>query len=393
MTLEKADIIYLDCFSGISGDMFIGAMLDLGYPKEEFLKSISLLSLSDDIVDIYEEKRLHIKGTGIAIKNAVDHDHTPFSDIRSMIESSQLHENVKKLTLKIFQKIASAEAKIHGQNPDDITFHEVGALDSIIDIVGAASIRDFFKNSTFIASPLRVGHGFVTCKHGTYPVPAPATLEILKEIPLSQDDKRNQELITPTGAALLATFCNTFAPIPQGKIMNIGYGIGKYDDPQIPDVLRVLAIKQEKAMPCEKAHVIETEIDDMNPEWLGFLMEQLYAAKALDVFYTSIYMKKNRPGTLVTVLCNTENLKECIAIIFKHSTTLGIRLKESNRIALRREIKEVMTPYGLSKVKIGYLDNCEPFISPEYEACKELCNKAGISIKTAYSVTIQSYQK
>ncbi|MGA1869514.1 MAG: nickel pincer cofactor biosynthesis protein LarC [bacterium] len=394
MNIKKADIIYLDCFSGISGDMFIGAMLDLGYPKEELFSALSLLGVPNDILEIYEERRLHIKGCGILVKEkaSLSH-HTTYAEISSLIKNSQLNENVRSITMSIFHRIAEAEAKVHGQRVDDIVFHETGALDSIVDIVGAASIMDFFKRSTFISAQPKLGDGFVTCKHGAYPVPAPATLEILKGIPIHQDINGTHELITPTGAAILATLCHTFSPIPQGRIITIGYGIGQYDDPHIPNVLRVFAMKEEKVMPVDRVQILETHMDDMNPEWFGYMMDQLYAAKALDVFYTSICMKKNRPGILVTVLCDKENLQKCSAIIFKHSTTLGIRIRESRRILLRRKIKEINTPYGVSKVKIGYLDNGESYIAPEYEACARLCDKAGISIKTAYEITIKCYRE
>ena len=398
MDTKQIDSIYLDCFSGISGDMFLGAMFDLGYPKKEFYRVLSLLNIPDSYFQIFTDHRKNIQGTCIKFNNIDDLKiscpHSHFSEIKSMIISSGLNQNIKNIAIRIFESIAQAEAKIHGMDISDITFHEIGAIDSIIDIIGAASVINFFKNTKFISAIPRLGHGFVSCRHGVYPIPSPATLEILKGIPTIQDINQNRELITPTGAAILATCCVEFGAIPQGKILDIGYGIGTYDDHKTPNILRILSIKQLSNIdPSDIVQIVETEIDDMNPEWLSYLMDELFEQNALDVYFSSIYMKKNRPGILLTILCDKKDLNQCIETIFKNSTSFGLRFRECKRIILDRRIIEINTPYGKSKIKIGYFNKNQTCISPEYEACKTLCRKAGISIKTAYEITLKSYNE
>ena len=300
-----------------------------------------------------------------------------------MITGSALSENVKRRALSVFKRIGEAEAKIHGVPLEKIHFHEVGAVDSIVDIVGACVALEMLGADEVQASPLRLGSGFVETAHGKFPVPAPATLELLKGLPTQPSDDK-AELVTPTGAALLAEFCTRFGPMPAMSIEKIGYGAGTRDLEKTPNVLRAIvgAAGNETG---DTIAVIETNIDDMNPQLFGDVMERLLAAGALDVFFTSIQMKKNRPGTLLTLLCERNDVDRLAETLLSHTTSFGVRVHEAQRRKLSREIVKVRTKLGEIEVKIGRRAGKVVSRSPEYESCKQAAAKAGVAVKEVYN--------
>lgn len=319
-------------------------------------------------------------------EEAHDHSHgRNHRQIRELIEASTLADSVKDRVLSVFRRIAEAEGKIHGVPADDVGFHEVGAADSIADIVAACAGFEALGIERVLASKLVEGSGWIHCAHGRFPLPAPATLEILKGIPLSQLDE-SVEFITPTGAALLAEFSDGFGTLPEMVIEKIGYGIGTRNSPNRPNVLRAVLGEAASMAEAETDEItqIETNIDDLSPELAGATMESLFTAGALDVFYTSAQMKKNRPGFLLTVLCDQEKVNELVRIILTETSAFGVRLETKRRFKLRREFREVETPYGPVKIKIGLLGDEIVQAAPEYESCREIAKKAGVSVKDVH---------
>jgi pyridinium-3,5-bisthiocarboxylic acid mononucleotide nickel chelatase len=300
-----------------------------------------------------------------------------------MITGSGLSENVKRRALSVFKRIGEAEAKIHGVPLEKIHFHEVGALDSIVDIVGACIALEILCVDEVQALPPRLGSGFVETAHGKFPVPAPATLELLKGVPV-QSSNEPVELVTPTGAALLAEFCSRFGAMPAMNIEKIGYGAGTRDLEKTPNVLRAV-LGNASAGEADVISVIETNIDDMNPQLFGDVMERLLAAGALDVFFTSIQMKKNRPGTVLTVLCERHDVDRMAELLLSHTTSFGVRGHEVQRRKLARKIVKVSTRYGEIECKLGMLGAKVVSRSPEYESCKLAAAKAGVAVKEVYN--------
>ncbi|MGA3169411.1 MAG: nickel pincer cofactor biosynthesis protein LarC [Chthoniobacteraceae bacterium] len=420
--------LYLDCFSGISGDMTVGALCDLGIKPSAFEWELGKLDIGDFHAHWEREKRQGIDGVKFTIhegathKHGHGHDHhhdehehhherehehhhheheehhhhhgRGFREIRDLIEKSGLSDFVKRRATGIFERIAKAEGKIHGMKPDEVTFHEVGALDSIADIVLACVGIELLKVDRVVASPLAEGRGWVDAAHGRFPVPAPATLEILKGLPLASVDEPF-EFITPTGAAIVAEFAETFGPMPALKIEKIGYGCGSRESKTRPNVLRaVLGEAVEAAGPAgyerDTLTRIETNIDDLSPEIVGAVTEQLLKAGALDVFLTSIQMKKNRPGLQLTALCEDAAVSAVAGLIFRQTTTFGVRMDRVDRLKLPRTFETVKTPYGPVSVKIGSLNGETLQVSPEFESCKALSEKTGQPIRTIFEAAIHA---
>lgn len=387
-------ILYYDCFAGISGDMNLGALLDLDVDQKYLMRELGKLPINAYKIKIHQDKRGGITGTKIDIVVSSEKKANPYHqekersyrDIAKLIRQSKLSAKVKKISLDIFSRLAEAEGKIHGCKPENVHFHEVGALDSIIDIVGAAICLDYLNVEKIISSPVQLGSGIIHCKHGTLPVPAPATAEILKGIPV-RTGLVPFEATTPTGAAIIATTASAFTEKINFTPRNIGYGLGSKDS-AVPNVLRVfLGDIPAAALPDTEigdAVMIECNIDDMSPELYDNLMELLFSAGAHDVFFTPIIMKKSRPAATVSVLCdlNKQHLME--EILWMNSSTFGLRSYHVTKSMLKRKTIKVKTKYGTINVKCGYLDGRIIKSKPEYEDCKRLAKEKRVSIKDIY---------
>jgi len=374
----SSKIAYFDCCSGISGDMVLGALIDCGLDIKVLRKELAKLPVKGYSISASKDERHHITGINFCVRFKDSHHHRTFKEIKTLISRSSLSQRTKGLSISIFETLANAEAKVHGCKADDVHFHEVGAVDSIIDIVGTAIAVEYSGIEKVYASSLPLGSGWVNMSHGKMPVPAPATLEILQGVPIAKSIVAS-ELTTPTGAAIIKTLAEDFGSMPHMRIEKTGYGIGDKNFKEIPNILRVVIGKGE-ACP-ERLLVLETNIDDMNPQIYDYLMSRLFKKGALDVFLIPIQMKKGRPAILLKALCN-ENKKDMLMnIIFKETTTIGIRSYEVDRRCLERNIKEVSTPYGKVKVKVSEKDGKLINIQPEYEDCKKLAEKKNIPLK------------
>ncbi len=334
-----------------------------------------------------KEQKKNITGTRLTIEinKRHQHHHINYKDIKKLIEESKLNENVKSLSLKIFEKLAIAESKVHNISIDDVHFHEVGAIDSIVDIVGGAIAIDYLKPEYILSTRVELGKGFVKCAHGTFPVPAPATIEILKNIPVSFG-KVDYEATTPTGAAIIASCVNEFVDnfnfIPQ----KIGYGLGTYES-EVPDVLRVFIGKvPDINMVSEKQLMIECNIDDMNPEIYEYIIEKLLNAGASEVYIQPVIMKKSRPANLLSVLCDKNIATLIEKIILEETTTIGLRKYEVDKIFLNREFKEINTSIGKVRIKVSYFDDRKYKVKPEYEDCLAIAREKNLSLNKVYEI-------
>jgi hypothetical protein len=373
-------ILYFDCFSGVSGDMTLAALLDLGLPQEKLKQELAKLGLGNFSLEIFRGSRNGIAAMGLEVKvGPREEHHRHFTDIRKMIESSSLKQSVKKMSLAIFQRVAEAEARVHGQKVEEVHFHEVGAVDSIVDIVGSAIGIDHFEPERIFSSELPMGRGFVQCQHGRLPLPAPATLEILKGYPIRDVDVEG-ELVTPTGAAIVAALSSGVSPLTPIKVSQLGYGMGKKEFPDRPNLLRLVLGETVPAYLTDQVAALEANIDDMNPEFYDYLMERLFERGALDVCLSPLQMKKNRPGTLLRVIVEEHDADALTELILRESTTLGVRSYVVRRKKLPREVVEVETKYGRVRVKV-----CgEMRFQPEYEDCKRVALEKGVPIQEVY---------
>jgi len=380
--------LYFDCFAGISGDMTLGALLDLGVPLSYLTEQLGRLALSDYRIRVSRALKMGIGGKKVIVQCAVHghhHEHRSYRTIEALINKSALKKSVKEVSLNIFLCLARAEAHIHRKKVADVHFHEVGAVDSIVDIVGSAIGVDYLGIDACFSSALPLGSGFVQCQHGTLPVPAPATLELLTGVPVYQSDV-NAELVTPTGAAILTTLVKSFGALPPLNIIKVGYGAGSNDFPQLPNMLRLILGEAQAASTDEQVWVLEANIDDMNPEWAGFLMEQLLSAGALDVAFIPLYMKKNRPGTMLQVICTESLQPHLLKLIFHESTTAGIRYYRAARAVLQRSQGTLKTKFGTLKVKI--LQGMGNAVTPEFEECRRIALQKGVPLKEVYAEVI-----
>lgn len=383
-------ILYYDCFSGISGDMHLGAMIDLGVDPQHLLAQLELLELDGYRINITRDRRKGISGTRVDViiedAKSSSHHHRNLEDIRKIIDGSRLDGRVKDRSLRMFTKLAEAEAEVHGESIDQVHFHEVGAVDSIVDIVGAAICIEFLQPDRIMSSEVELGGGFVKCEHGTFPVPAPATSEILEGVPVCTGEVRF-ELTTPTGALILACNVDEFASMDGLEIRKTAYGIGQ-KDLDIPNVLRVyLAEKAEKATKAygtEKAWLLECNIDDMNPEMYGFVMDTLFDMGADDVFITPIIMKKARPASTLSVLCSGNRKETLIEALLTQTTSLGVRAHEVDKTMLQREFSKLQTSYGEVTVKTAIYKGQKLKAKPEYEDCVRLAREHGIPVQQIY---------
>ncbi len=373
---------YLDCFSGISGDMVLGALLDLGLPQDVLLQEYKKLPIGGYTVHISREARGSISGMRVRIR-VEDQPPRAFREIRELIGSSTLETAVKEKSLAIFQKLALAESRVHQVEPEEVHFHEVGAVDSILDIVGAAFGFHTLGIDRIWASRVPLGHGTIKTQHGLLPVPAPATVLLLEGIPV-YDSGQERELVTPTGASILATLAESCGQVPEMTLQSVGYGIGSHPSPSPPNALRILCGTSAQPLLKKPLVLIETSIDDMNPEFYNYTMEKLFELGVLDVNFVPIQMKKNRPGVLVRVLLEPSLQSQAIEIIFRETTSLGVRVQEVERIELPREIVEVATPYGPCRVKRVKAPGGEERGVPEYEDCRRIALERQLPIGKVY---------
>jgi len=382
-------IAYFDCFSGISGDMAVGALLDAGLKVEALEKELKKLGLSGYQLEVNKVVKKGISATQFKVKIKEEGVERRFRDILDILEKSKLDEEVKRETKKIFFNMAQAESKIHQKDIDKIHFHEIGGLDSIIDITSAVIGVKTLGIEEIYSSALPVGKGFVKCAHGLIPVPAPATLELLKNIPIYSGGIES-EMITPTGAAIISTLAKNFGERPLMKIERIGYGAGEKEF-AIPNLLRVSIGEKvlndgnlKDGYVNDEAVLIETNIDDMNPEFYDYIMDQLFSQGALDVFLTPIQMKKNRPAHMLSVIVYEQDLREMLEVLFSESTTLGVRIREIKRLRLAQQNFIAETKYGKIKVKVGIFKGKIKNIAPEYEDCKKIAKQHKIPLKEVY---------
>lgn len=379
-------IISYDCFSGISGDMNLGAMIDLGVDKTYLVNELNKLNIKGWEIEVIKDQRHGISGTKVTVKQTRhEHTHRHMSDIEDIINKSELDSKTKELSKKILMKIAVAEAKVHDTTIDHVHFHEVGAIDSIIDIVGAAICFNSLNVEGVHVSTVELGSGFVKCDHGKLPVPAPATVEIIKGIPAKKGGV-DFEATTPTGAAILAALGTDFRTGLPIRIEKTAYGVGQKDNHDVPNLLRVFL--GEAIAETESGHDaihFECNIDDMNPEFYDYISEKLFLAGASDVYLSDIIMKKGRPGIVLNVLCESESADSLKKIIFTESTTLGIRTFPYRKETLERKSVTIDTIYGEIKIKRSYYNNAEVSCKPEYDDCKRIAKEKGIPLKEVYN--------
>lgn len=453
-------IAYLECFSGISGDMFLGALLDAGVPPELLTRTVAALGVdarleisrvdrsgisatkldviaagekelpreefwekepkaehshqhehgghrhshSHDHQHSHEHGHSHIQGDSHSHDHehshphehasGHDHSHRGLKEIRQIIHAAAISQPAKDRAIRIFEALGAAEAKVHNSDVEKIHFHEVGAIDAIVDIVCASVGAEALGVDEWVCSPLNVGGGTVVCAHGTFPIPAPATLELLKNAPVYSGEIQ-KELVTPTGAAIISVLASRFTQFPTMKTEKIGYGAGSRNFKSSPNVLRLTVgetiTTQESSFPVEEITVLEANIDDMSPQVFGYVMEQALSSGALDAFGTPVQMKKSRPGMLLTVLCRTEDSQRLTKLILAETTTLGVRIRRETRAALARRHMSVSTKWGEVRMKLANLNGSISNYAPEYEDCSRIAKEQKVPLKTVMQEAIKVY--
>src|ERR1051325_4265957 len=374
--------LYFDCFAGASGDMILGALVGAGVDPRILVDQLQLLNVGGWQIDFERVDRSGIGATYAKVKTAHENAHRHFKDIVKIIDESGLNQKVKDRAALIFSKLAEAEAQVHNLPVEKIHFHEVGALDAILDVCGAAIGFDLLGVEQFISSPLRVGFCMTEMAHGRFPIPPPAVAELLKGKPIYAGEIEG-EFVTPTGAAIIATVCDRFESLPAMQISATGYGAGTRNPKGFPNALRVLVGENEgtDAAADERLLMIETNIDDMSPQLFGHVMDRAFELGALDCYFTPVQMKKNRPGVLLSILCAPDRKEQLTELLFKETTTLGVRSYEVERRALRRSSKRVETQYGPIDVKVAHLNGHVVNEMPEFEQVRAAATKAGVPLK------------
>lgn len=385
-------IAYFDCFSGISGDMCLGALLANGLSLEELIAGLKGLALEGWELKVKEVKQQGVTAVDVQVQVHDHHHHRHLEDILRVINDSPLPVPVREKATAIFRRLAQAEGQVHGISPEKVHFHEVGAVDAIIDIVGTVLGVHLLGIGRVMASPLPLGSGWTECHHGRLPVPVPATLYLLQGYPVYGTEVQ-AELVTPTGAAIITTLADRFGPFPSMNLISVGFGAGKTKLPH-PNLLRLALGEMTEVMGegGDNILVLETTIDDMNPEFYPALMEQVLTAGAVDAYFIPVHMKKGRPGILFTVLCPESRLATVAATIFRHSSTLGLRFRRDQKLTCQQQITEVLTPYGPVAVKWGLYHDYEgqaiTNVAPEYESCRQVARAAGVPIKEVYTAAL-----
>jgi len=395
-------VLYFDCFSGASGDMLLGALIDAGVPLAEIRRALGSLAIDPDAVWTETVMRTGIRATKFCVRGEHgEHTHTgdhrpghephrTLAEIAALIDGSALSAAGKGRAKALFRRLGEVEAAIHGVPLDQVHLHEVGALDSIIDIVGAVHALEYLGADRIVASPLNVGSGTIESAHGVYPVPAPATLRLLKGAPIYSGPQKS-ELVTPTGALLVKAYASEFGAVPAMTLSAVGYGAGSRDLPDTPNVLRVLIGDGDAKTPSTTVVVIEADIDDMNPQIFGVVMDTLLAQGALDVFYTSIQMKKNRPGILLTVVAPPDARERLTTTLFRETTTIGVRYREMARECLDREEVIVATPLGPVRIKVARRDGRILNASPEFDDCARIARERDVPVKEVQALAIKAF--
>ncbi|MBI5096665.1 MAG: nickel pincer cofactor biosynthesis protein LarC [Nitrospirae bacterium] len=374
-------IAYFDCFSGISGDMILGALIDAGLPFDRLQEGLSKLNLDGYTLTVSTVLKKGIKATKVdVVIESPELPGRPLKYLREIISESALDLSVKEQSLSIIQRLAGAEAVVHNCPVEEVHFHEVGHIDTIVDVVGAVYGLQLLGVGRVVASPIDTGSGYVRMSHGVFPIPVPATAELLKGIPVYSSGIE-RELTTPTGAAIITTMASSFQALPEMRLLAVGYGAGGWDLPEKANVLRILVGEDVQGYDADEVMLLETNIDDMNPQIYEYLIERLLQAGALDVYLTPIMMKKSRPAHILSIVTRVEDLDAIKRLVFKETTTLGIRGSKVTRSILKREIKEVELPYGKVRVKISGGPGGVSNISPEYEDCKRLALETGVPLK------------
>ena len=376
-------LCYLDCFSGISGDMLLGALVDAGFSPAALESELRKLNLKDWSLSTERVQRGGLTATKLDFKISETHHHRTWKKIRELIRASALAAPVQQRAELIFDRLAEAEAGVHGVAKDEVHFHEVGAMDSILDIVGVSVAMEKLGIEKIVVSPLNLGSGSVKTAHGTLPIPAPATAALLKNAPVYSTGVA-AELVTPTGAAVVAALATEYGPLPRMSVSAIGYGAGSRDLTEQANVLRVFLgerLEESRAADEPTISIIEANLDDMSPQVGGYFMEQALAAGALDVFYTPVQMKKNRPGVLLTVICPSERVDALSELVFQQTTTIGLRIYEARRRVLAREFVSVETPHGSVRMKVARLNGRVLNAAPEYDDCQRLAREKSVPLK------------
>ena len=416
-------ILYFDCFSGASGDMILGALLDAGLPLEQLRAAVGSLALDGVTLEAERVDRSGIGATKFRVRGAGpdrghahdgghdhhdhhhhdhhdehhhehhhhhEHGHRGLSEICALVDRSALSGSAKDRARRLFRRLAETEADIHQRPVEEIHLHEVGAVDSIIDIAGAVFGLEWVGADRIVSSPLNVGSGTVTCAHGVMPVPAPATARLVAGVPVYSTGVE-AELLTPTGALLVTDYASQYGPLPALRVRRVGYGAGDRNLPGAPNVVRVVIGDDDAGGRLQRVVVIESEIDDMNPQIFGVLMDRLQAAGALDVFYAPIQMKKNRPGTLVSVVALPADREALTALLFRETTTIGVRFREMDRERLDREQVTVETPLGPVRFKVAVRGGDVVNASPEFDDCLQLAARHDLSVKAVQAIATKAY--
>ncbi|MGQ9499442.1 MAG: nickel pincer cofactor biosynthesis protein LarC [Dissulfurimicrobium sp.] len=378
---------YLDCFSGISGDMFMGALIDIGWPVERFSSIPGRLGLMDTSIKVSPVMRAGIRGIKVDIISRDDLRLRTLSDVIRLIDQADITPNCAKKVISVFEAIARAEAKVHGCAPNEIHFHEIGAVDTLVDVTGVIEALSDLGIEGLVCSPLPVAKGWIECEHGRLPLPAPATLELLKGAPI-YGVLRDGELVTPTGAALVTTLSDGFGKAPPMRIEGIGYGAGARDEKDIANVLRVV-IGVEESFKESRVIEIKAHIDDMNPQWYEHIMERLFAEGALDVGISPFQMKKNRPGAALTVIAPVGKEDVLSRIVFEESTTTGLRLTICERYTIPRQTGVLKTKLGMVAAKM-ILKPGGNVIAPEYESCRKMAKRLQIPLAMVYEAVARA---
>ena len=387
---------YFDCFSGISGDMTLGALIDLGAPVDWLQNELSRLPLNRFQLTAAPVMRNGIRAISANVEIEESGRSRDYKKIKSLLEDCPLSDAVKSRSLSVFEKLAIAEAAIHGCPVDEVHFHELGGVDAIVDIVGTALCLEKLGIHEVISSRIPLGSGFVQCRHGRLPVPAPATIEILKDAAVYGAEV-DSELVTPTGAAILTSLAQSFGPLPPMHVKKTGYGAGQRELTDRPNVLRIITgtpADSLQGLQTDQIIILETAIDDMNPELFGFIMERLYEDGALDVCWIPVHMKKNRPGTLVKVLCREDGKDRLIRRLLSETTTLGVRYYKAERKVLAREQLTIQTSYGEIQVKRIKDPDGGHRLVPEYDVCKDIALKRNLPLRVVYeTITKEAAEK
>jgi pyridinium-3,5-bisthiocarboxylic acid mononucleotide nickel chelatase len=387
-------VAYFDCFSGISGDMTLGALLDAGCDLVRLRAELHGLQVPGWELSAEKVWKNGMAATYAHVKTEDQQKHRPLSAILQILQDSQLAPSVRDRASAIFQQLGEAEACVHDVPIEKIHFHEVGAVDAIVDIVGACIGFHALGIEKFFCSPLNVGGGTVKMAHGVLPIPAPATANLLQGKP-TYSSGLQRELVTPTGAAIVATLCDSFGPQPPMSVSAIGYGAGAADLEGQPNVLRIMIGEAaEKTVPGydQEITVIEANLDDMNPQIYGYFQEKALAAGALDVFTTPVQMKKNRPGTLLTVLCQPADAQTLMTLIFAETTTFGVRTHAAQRRVLPREFVKVTTSFGEVRIKLSRVNGRVLHVAPEYDDCRKLAEEKNVPLQRVISEALRSYE-